>query len=133
MGPFDHRRGRRRRRPWSAGGPRRAPEEQGWPRAILSAADGPVSSDWLEWRRKRSRCSSARYSFWRIRDQVGLKADTTFSGGTMHARPLVTGTLLAAGVVCALAVATTAAQQPQAAQHAGEYSQTDIQAGSVVY
>ena len=52
----------------------------------------------------------------------------------MHARPLVTGCLLAAaGVVCVLAVAPTAAQQPQAAQHAGEYSQADIQAGSVVY
>ena len=52
----------------------------------------------------------------------------------MHARPLVTGSLLAAaGVVCVLAVATTAAQQPQAAQHAGEYSPADIQSGSVVY
>jgi putative heme-binding domain-containing protein len=50
----------------------------------------------------------------------------------MHARPLVTGSLLAAGLVSVLAVAPTAAQQPQA-QHAGEYSQADIQAGSVVY
>ena len=50
----------------------------------------------------------------------------------MHVRPLVTGCLLAAGVVYVLAVAP-AAQQPQAAQHAGEYSQADIQSGSVVY
>jgi putative heme-binding domain-containing protein len=48
-------------------------------------------------------------------------------------RPLVTGTLVAtAGVVCFLGVAAAAAQQ-QPAQHAGEYSQADIQAGSVVY
>jgi putative heme-binding domain-containing protein len=49
-------------------------------------------------------------------------------------RPLVPRTLVAtAGIVCALGVAAAAAQQPQAAQHAGEYSQADIQAGSVVY
>jgi putative heme-binding domain-containing protein len=48
-------------------------------------------------------------------------------------RPLVTGSLLAtAGVVCFLGVATTAAQQQQP-EHAGQYSQADIQAGSVVY
>jgi len=49
-------------------------------------------------------------------------------------RPLVTGTLLAtAGIVYFLGVGATAAQQPQAPQHAGEYSQADIQTGSVVY
>jgi putative heme-binding domain-containing protein len=50
----------------------------------------------------------------------------------MHSRPLVTGCLLAAGVVSVVAVAA-AAQQPQAAQHAGEYSPADIQSGSVIY
>ena len=48
-------------------------------------------------------------------------------------RPFVTGSLAAAGVVCVLAVATAAAQQQQPAEHAGQYSQADIQAGSVVY
>jgi putative heme-binding domain-containing protein len=50
----------------------------------------------------------------------------------MHARPFVTACLLAAaGMLCILAAAPAA--QPPAAQHAGEYSQADIQAGSVVY
>lgn len=52
----------------------------------------------------------------------------------MQARRFVTGCLLAtAAVVCVVALAPAAAQQPQAAQHAGEYSPADIQAGSVVY
>jgi putative heme-binding domain-containing protein len=52
----------------------------------------------------------------------------------MRARPLLTGCLLAAaGLASVLAVGAAAAQQPQPAQHAGEYSQADIQAGSVVY
>ncbi len=41
--------------------------------------------------------------------------------------------LAAAGLIVVLPVATHATQQSQTAQHAGEYSQTDIQAGSVVY
>ncbi|MGQ0673274.1 MAG: c-type cytochrome [Hyphomicrobium sp.] len=41
--------------------------------------------------------------------------------------------LAAAGLMCCLPVALATAQQQQAAQHAGEYSQTDIQSGSVVY
>src|SRR5688500_4589764 len=58
----------------------------------------------------------------------------TSSGGTMHARPFVTGCLLAAaGMISVLAGAPAAAQQPPAAQHAGEYSPADIQSGSVVY
>ena len=49
----------------------------------------------------------------------------------MQARRFITGCLLAtAAVVCVVAVAPAAAQQPQAAQHAGEYSQTDIQVGT---
>jgi len=52
----------------------------------------------------------------------------------MHARPFVTGCLLAAaGMVSVLAAGPAPAQQQPAAQHAGEYSQADIQAGSVVY
>lgn len=52
----------------------------------------------------------------------------------MYARPLYRGSrLAAAGLMCCLPVALAATQQPQAAQHAGEYSQTDIQSGSVVY
>ena len=52
----------------------------------------------------------------------------------MLARPFVTGCLLvAAGMVSVLAGAPAVAQQQPAAQHAGEYSQADIQAGSVVY
>jgi putative heme-binding domain-containing protein len=37
------------------------------------------------------------------------------------------------GALVCLTVARPAAQQPQAAQHAGEYAQADIQAGSIVY
>jgi putative heme-binding domain-containing protein len=51
----------------------------------------------------------------------------------MHARPFVTGCLLAAAGMVGVLAASAAAQQPPAAQHAGEYSQADIQAGSVVY
>src|SRR5436189_5466898 len=52
----------------------------------------------------------------------------------MQARGFVTRCLLAAAALaCVGAGASAAAQQPQAAQHAGEYSQADIQAGSVVY
>ena len=52
----------------------------------------------------------------------------------MQARRFVTGCLLAAAAaLCVAGAVPAAAQQPQAAQHAGEYSQADIQAGSVVY
>ena len=51
----------------------------------------------------------------------------------MHARPFVTGCLLAAAGIVGVLAASAAAQQPPAVQHAGEYSPADIQAGSVVY
>jgi putative heme-binding domain-containing protein len=52
----------------------------------------------------------------------------------MLARPFVTGCLVsAAGIIGVLAAAPATAQQQPAAEHAGQYSQADIQAGSVVY
>lgn len=42
-------------------------------------------------------------------------------------------TSLVASAACVFAVPLSGQQQPPAAQHAGEYSQSDIQAGSIVY
>jgi putative heme-binding domain-containing protein len=51
----------------------------------------------------------------------------------MVARPFVTGCLLAAAGLVSVLAGVPAAQQQPPAEHAGQYSQADIQAGSVVY